>query len=70
MARRAVVELSLETIAGMLHLREGLRVTGARYEADTETVKFYLGGESLPECSKRSESVKVPLASVMDWEIS
>jgi hypothetical protein len=64
--RRGTICLSLEALRCLLHLREGITVTGAAYSAEAETVEFYLTGESLRLTGRREHPERFPLTGLME----
>jgi hypothetical protein len=67
--KRAAVRISTEALASVLHLRAGIRVTGAKHDRSMACVTFYLEGADLPEHGKLDEARRFPLHELMDWEL-
>ncbi len=68
MKKRAKVTVSLETLAGLLHLRTGLAVTHVTTNRNTETVTFYVEGEGLDVTPRRADARNYPLTELMEYD--
>lgn len=65
---RGLVEIPLESLAKLLHLRAGLTVIGAEFKPEFETVRFFIEGDGLAPISKRMQILRYPLTELMDVE--
>ncbi|MBZ5578243.1 MAG: hypothetical protein LAP40_16900 [Acidobacteriia bacterium] len=67
--KRGCVTLSTETVAKLLHLRAGLRVTSVKFSPMTDTATFFVAGEDLEYLTGKGEhAVRYPLPTLMDLD--
>ena len=64
--KRGCVRISLETMAKILCLRDGLTVTGASYDLSTETIEIALAGEELMPTARRCAAACYRLADLTE----
>ena len=60
--------LSFESLPGLLHLRDGLSVVGAKVDPSEESVTFILAGEGLRPTPRKCPVLQYRLSELMTSE--
>lgn len=69
MTGKASVCLSFEALGQLLHLSDQVTLAGVRVDQMAETVDFLIEGDGLPRKGRREDRLRVPLSTVIDWEL-